>query len=394
MKRRSFLLPAAISIALAVVLMAALPARSSRRPKYGGALRVEIGAVVNSVDPAAPAVNSQEAAARNEIDGLLYERRNPDNTFFGAAGSGPFRLAEWEPGKQAALAVNPDFVGGRAFVDSIEIQMGRSDRDRLLDLESGKTDFALIPPEQVRQARDRGIRLSISEPDELMAVVFLTGRSTKQQAAAGEALSRSIDRSAIVNFTLQKEGEPAGGLLPQWSSGAAFLFATDVDVSAARSLWTQIPGSPKISLGYDAGDPLQQAVAERIVVNAREAGIAVRVQSLAPVAAAGVASSNAGVAVDARLVRLRMNSRYPREALIGFETALAPFTGAEITPLPAASTPEQIYDRERTVVSTYRVVPVVWLPQVYGLGSRVRNWSAPAAGEPWPFVDVWLGDAQ
>ena len=77
-----------------------------------------------------------------------------------------------------------------------------------------------------------------------------------------------------MNFILQKQGEPAGGLLPQWSSGTAFLFSTAADaVRAPRNSWSQIAGSPKIVLGYDSGDALEQTVAERIVVNAREAGI-------------------------------------------------------------------------------------------------------------------------
>ncbi len=134
MKRRLSLLLAAISpslaialaIALGFVLAIALPARSSRRPRYGGVLRVELAAVVNSVDPAAPAANPEEAAAREEIDALLYDRRNPDGTFAGVVGAGPFRLAEWEPGKHALLAVNSDFARGKAFLDSIEIEMGRA----------------------------------------------------------------------------------------------------------------------------------------------------------------------------------------------------------------------------------------------------------------------------
>ncbi len=56
--------------------------------------------------------------------------------------------------------------------------------------------------------------------------------------------------------------------------------------------------------------------------------------------------------------------------------------------------PEQVYERERTMVNGYRVVPLVWLPEVYGLGARVRDWPAPAPGEPWPFADIWLGDPQ
>jgi len=396
MKRRLSPLLAAIrlasvipsAVALAIVLAVAIPARSSRRPKYGGVLRVELAAIVNSVDPGAPAANLGEAAARQEIDELLYEHRNPDGTFAGVAGAGPFRLAEWEPGRHAVLAANPECAGGKPFLDSIEIQLGRADRDRMLDLELGKADFAPLSPEEARHARDRGIRVSVSQPDELLAIVFLAGHSPTQDARMGHALSNAIDRAAIVNFILQKEGEPAGGLLPEWSSGTAFLFSTAVDVSAARALWGQIAGSPKMALGYDSGDPLEQAVAERIVVNAREAGIALHAQAVSGMA------SIAATGVDTRLVRLRMNSPDPGEALANVQAALAPLAGLDAPSLSGSAAPEQVYERERTMVNGYRVVPLVWLPEVYGLGPRVRNWSAPAPGGPWPFADVWLGDAQ
>ncbi len=225
----------------------------------------------------------------------------------------------------------------------------------------------------------------------------MPGVLQRSDARVGEALSRSIDRAAIVNFILQKEGEPAGGLLPEWSSGTAFLFSTAVAVSAARALWGQITSSPKIALGYDAGDPLEQAVAERIVVNAREAGITVRVQAMAGSSAPGSPSTN----VDARLMRLRMNSPRPSEALANLRATLAAIAGWDAKSLSPegvragapGATPEQIYERERTMVNGYRVVPLVWLPQVYGLSARVRDWSAPAAGDPWPLADVWLGDA-
>jgi ABC-type transport system substrate-binding protein len=368
---------------LALVLVAAGRAQPSRRPKYGGTLRVEIGAVVNSPDPAVSAANSNEAFAKNEIAALLYDHRNPDGTFAGVPGSGPFRISEWEPERRVVLAANETYRGGRPFVDSVEIQMGRSARDRLLDLELGKADVAEILPEEARRVSERGMRVSTSEPDELLAVVFVSGRPPAEDARAREALARSIDRAAIVNFILQKEGEPAGGLLPQWSSGTAFLFSTSPDAPAAKDLWAQIGGSPKIVLGYDASDPLEQSVAERIVVNAREAGIAISAE-----ANANAASSPAKD--GARLMRLRMISPYPREALMDFVAVLGPIVGPDTSPLQENAAAQQIYEREREIVSSYRVVPLVWLPQVYGLGARVRNWKAPAAGEGWPFTDVWL----
>jgi len=122
------------------------------------------------------------------------------------------------------------------------------------------------------------------------------------------------------------------------------------------------------------------------VVNAREAGILLGAQAIPVAGATGAATAN----FDARLVRLRMPSPLPRAALMNFLATLGPAAGIDASVLPDPATPEDIYNRERTVVSSYRVVPLVWLPQVYGLSARVRNWKAPGPGETWPLADVWL----
>jgi ABC-type transport system substrate-binding protein len=381
MKLRSCLFLALISLALATV-----PAETARRPRYGGVLRVEIGAVVSSLDPAAPAENSREAAAKEQMYALIYDRRTLDGPFSGVSGSGPFQIAEWEPGKHATLTANDGAPSGRPFVDSIRIQMGRPARDIVLDLELGKTDLSEIPPEQGRRAADLGVRVSVSQADELLALVFPAGRLATEDARVREALAAAIDRASIVNFILQKNGEAAGGLLPQWSSGTAFLFSTAADAGRAKELFAQIAGAPKLVLGYDSGDPLEQSVAERIVVNAREAGISVAAQAIPGAGAAAATRS----ALDVRLMRLRMSSPRPRRALMNFLTALGPLAGIDASLLPDPASPQEIYDRERAIVGSYRVAPLVWLPQVYGLSGRVRNWKAPGPGETWPLADVWL----
>jgi ABC-type transport system substrate-binding protein len=379
---------APISLGLAFFFGAAR-LETARRPRYGGVLRVEIGAAVNSLQPASAATNSEEGAAREQLDSLLYDHRNPDGTFSGVVGSGPFQIAEWEPGKHATLSANENALSGRPFVDSIQIQLGRAARDMLLDLELGKADLAEIPVEQSRRAADRGVRVSMSQPDELLALVFPGGRKITDDAHVREALAAAIDRASLVNFILQKNGEAAGGLLPQWSSGTAFLFSTTADAGRAKELWAQITRSPKLVLGYDSGDPLEQSVAERIVVNAREAGITLMAQAIP---GAGPATTP-GSAVDARLMRMRMPSPLPRVALMNFLTVLGPVAKIDASPLPDPASPQDIYDRERAVVSSYRVAPLVWLPQVYGLSTRVRNWKAPGPGETWPLADVWLEGA-
>jgi hypothetical protein len=378
MKLRLFLFLAGISCILA------LPASTARRPRYGGTLRVEIAAALNSLDPAVAAPNPEISSAKDQFVELIGSAR-ADRSSPTSASASPFRIAAWEPAKHATLVANDESAGGHPFVDSIEIQMGRSAKDRLLDLELSKTDLAEIPAEEARRAAERGVRLSTSQPDELIALVFVSARPLAEDSRAREALAQAIDRASIANFILQKEGEPAGGLLPQWSSGTAFLFSTVADPGRAKEQWSRIAGSPKIWLGYDAGDALEQAVAERIAVNAREAGI-----SMSTIATPG--SSPVPAKADAKLVRLRMSSSHPRIALTSFLAALDPVAGIDASPLPDSASPGQMFEREQAIVSSRWVVPLVWLPQVYGLGRRVRDWKAPGPGESWPLADVWLDD--
>jgi ABC-type transport system substrate-binding protein len=390
---------------------AALPARSARRPRYGGILRVEIGASVASLDPDVVAPTAEEAAAKWRIDSLIFDHRDADGAFAGAAGSGAFRVTTFEAGKRVVLAANEEFREGRPFVDSIEISMGRAAHERLVDLELNKTDIVEIPPQDARRAAEQGVRVSVSQPDELLALVFVGGNAGPNAAAAtsarpttqadarpaGQALSLAIDRVAIVNFILQKTGEPAGGLLPQWSSGTAFLFPalapTQADLEHAKELSKEIAASGPLVLGYDSADPLEQSVAERIVVNAKEAGIAVRAQAI-PGAGAGN-SRGAGLSaahLDLQLVRWPMTSPLPGVALKDFLARIyaGPLAGVDPGAFPEAPSSEDIYKQQRAVLNTYRVVPLVWLPQAYGLGARVRDWKAPGPGESWPLADVWL----
>ena len=375
---------------------------------------MEIGAVVASLDPDMAASTPEEAAAKGQLDALIYDHRDADGTFAGSAGSGPFRATAFDAGKRAMLAANDDFHEGRPFVDAIEITMGRPARDRVVDLELNKTDLTEIPAQDARRAAEQGVRVSASQPDELLALVFAPANARPKatgtvstrapgQASAdatakvtGQALSLAIDRVAIVNFILQKTGEPAGGLLPQWSSGTAFLFPaaapTDADLAHAKELWKQIAPSPQLVLGYDSADPLEQSVAERIVVNAKEAGIALRAQAMPGASAEKSRGAGQSAAVDLQLVRWRMSSPLPGEALRDLLAQIyaGPLAGVEAGAAPETPSPEDIYKQQRAVLSTSRVVPLVWLPQVYGLSARVRNWKAPGPGESWPLADVWL----
>lgn len=379
---------------LLLILLFAAPAKTARRPRYGGTLRVEIGAAVQSLDSSVTAATAEEAAARAEIGALTNDQSDAKTA---QPAAGPFRISEWVPGKSLTLAANDDCPQGRAFVDSIEITMGRAAKDRMLDLELGKTDFIEIPQDQARRAADSGIRISESKPDELVALLFL---HPVFHAPAPEelrrALAMAVDRSAIINFVLQKTGEPAGGLLPQWLSGTAFLFSTAADPAAAKKHIEEIRAQnttwAQAVLGYDSGDSVEQKVAERIVVDAREAGIDI---TAVPLPVAGSTSNDATLSLprglNVQVVRWRIGSVEPGAAMTEYLQAFhGPASSTGVCALRKGAGAEAICLCEQAIVDTHEIVPVAFLPQVYGLSARVRDWQPPMPGESWPLGDVWL----
>src|ERR1700683_371664 len=297
---------AAASCLLAVVAGAAY-SHAATRPRYGGTLRVEMRAYVNSMDPRDVSLGTPDAASSERLLMLVFDRLveldsdgriapalaiswqhdanfthwqfllrdgvkfhdgtpltpelaaaaleaegggrwhvapadhavaftftepHPDlagelasgrSFIFRAAGdtvigTGAFRIVEWQARQRLVLAASDDNWAGRPFLDRIEVRLGIAPQQQIVDLELGKTEVAALAPNLVRRAEQAGARVSVSSPLELMALVFAPNRTAVQDPRVIQALSLSVDRSAIVNVLLQREGEPAGSLLPQWLS--------------------------------------------------------------------------------------------------------------------------------------------------------------------------------
>ena len=368
--------------------------RTGVRFHDGTELTPEIAAgAISSLDPSwrissfSDAVNIETAASAPDLPYLLAESRHAivrraENGSL--AGTGPFKITTWESGKHAAFAANEDYWAGRPFLDGVDVVMGIAARVRIIDLQLGKVDLVDLPPEMVRRAGDAKLRTTGSVPADLLALVFQKDRAGGSDARVREAVARTIDRMAIVNFILQKQGDAAFGLLPEWLSGTAFLFSSSPDLVGARALWTQIAPAPALVLGYDAKEPLDQAIAERIAVNAREAGITITSRAIAD---AGSRSST-----DAQIVRLRLSSFEPRIALADLLESLTSQSGVQLEPVPNPASAQEIYERERAALDGYRIVPIAHLSRIYGVGSRVRNWEIRPGNalDGWQLGDVWL----
>jgi MarR-like DNA-binding transcriptional regulator SgrR of sgrS sRNA len=124
-----------------------------------------------------------------------------------------------------------------------------------------------------------------------------------------------------------------------------------------------VAGGAAPTFAYDRQDAILRAVGGRIAVNAMEAGIVLR---------------NSNGAADVRLLKLPVTSRDGWNSLSEIARTL------KASPQAAAAS---LYEAERSLMENYRVIPLVHLPQAWVLNSQVTI-GPPRYGIPW--ADAWL----
>lgn len=282
-------------------------------------------------------------------------------------GTGPFLLSEWQPGRRAVFTAFQDSWAGRPYVDRIEVTMAQDYRDQALALQLGRADLVEVAPEQ----GIGGARLSMASASELVALVFSPASSAVADERVRSAFSLAIDRGTIANVLLQRQAEPAGGILPNWISGYEFLFHAEHDEAQARQLRTDARASAPLSLAVTSGDSQLRLIAERIALGARDAGFAVQFTSDTQRA-------------DIVLIGTSLDSTDPGAALIKVAADLR-------RPMPDFhdDTLDSAFRAERAMLAGSWVVPVVHTSRTWALSARVRNWAERHDGV-WSLDNAWL----
>ena len=309
--------------------------------------------------------------SKNNLNDLAAELSLPRNAIFRKGengewiGTGPFRLDKWEPGRRAVFRAFEDHWASRPYVDSVIVNLGPLPRQ----LTSSGADIWDLPVSGSRRVVPDGIRLWSSGASELIAIL-----APGIDPLVNEALALSIDRTAIVNVLAQRRGETAGGLLPQWLTGYAFLFPPAFDLGRARELLASVK-PPPLTLSYPPDDAFMRSLAERISLNARDAEL-----NLQP-------STNPGA--NLRLIRVPLPSADARLDLSAIEAALAVPRDQN---LPEGSRADALYQEEQQLLKEHKVVPLVYLPSIYGVGPRVHDWDASQNGRAYALhlESVWL----
>ncbi len=316
-------------------------------------------------------------------------------------GTGPFKLSQWQPGERALFTANDDYWGGRAYPDAIDVHMGISLREHLLERHLGPDHAAELSIDQVRTLEQGNQNLLVSRPADLLAVVFLQRSFLQQNQPATassrkpvdprirEAISMAMSRSAISNVLLQKKSVPARGLLPQWLTGYEFLLPSEASMENARKLRTEANSTAPVTLAYDFSDPVAKMVAERIAVDAREAGILVQ---LFGDPHTNTPSERKTLSADAVLLRLPLQYLDATAALSGLaaELELSPEISTAVL---GANRPEDLLEVEHKALEDHRIIPVVHVSQALWLNSNVHNWQNLPNGF-WKLDQLWIEGAK
>lgn len=345
----------------ASVVAQALSASSCKGCPWRSARAAGDSVVLESNSPM-PLLPSQLAMARFGIT------KTGDNGT--TVGTGPFRVESTNAGATTLRAFD-EYWRTAPYLDSIEIAGGKTLRDQWLDFSVGRADVVEVPAEQIRKAQQERLRVTPTRDLELVALVVESNNAALQDPRVRQAVSESIDRASLLNVIFQRQGEITGTLLPNWLTGFGPLFPGTRNVDNARELRGQwIAPIPPLTIGYDPADATSQLVAERIALNTREIGLTVQ---------AVARTQNA----DMYVRRVTLSSTDASVALEGIASVLK--IGATT---PDDTTPESLLKREREMITDYRAIPLLYVPDGYAASDRVHDFRLDTTGTP-QLTDAW-----
>ncbi len=168
-----------------------------------------------------------------------------------AIGTGPYKFVEWVPGDRLVLEKNPDYWGEKAVFDHVVIKPINSDPTRVAALLAGDVDMIdLVPTADIAHLKtnpkvvlsqgvsNRVIYLHLDhDRDDSPFVTGTGGKNPLKDVRVRKAISKAINRPAIVEKVMEGIAIPAGQLLPEGFFGVSpNLKAEAYDPEGAKKL--------------------------------------------------------------------------------------------------------------------------------------------------------------
>jgi peptide/nickel transport system substrate-binding protein/oligopeptide transport system substrate-binding protein len=138
-------------------------------------------------------------------------------------GTGPFKLARWEPNKQIVLEANDRYHEGRPFLDSVVFKIGGTFEDSFGDFLAGRLEDTIIPSgktEEVYTAPQyRQYQLLRKPTLSLLYIGFNTKAKPFDDPRVRRAFKYAVNKERIVREITRMGSSPTDGVLPPGMPG-------------------------------------------------------------------------------------------------------------------------------------------------------------------------------
>ncbi|MTD14153.1 ABC transporter substrate-binding protein [Nakamurella sp. YIM 132087] len=202
------------------------------------------------------------------------------------AGSGPFRLASYEPGTKAVLEKDPNFKGEAPASDVINVNWIKSDSAMLLELQNGSLDIVQgLTKNSAASLQDtEGFTVAASTATANMGFLMPNDKEPWTNEKVREAVTYAIPYEDILNNVLKGYGQLYYGPVPPTMPGydAADSTPRTYDVEKAKALMAEAGVTTPITVTLDtiSGDATQASIATILQSALGELGIEVTVNPL------------------------------------------------------------------------------------------------------------------
>lgn len=140
------------------------------------------------------------------------------------AGTGPFKVVDYQPGERATVERNEDYWGTKPQAKRLEVQFIPDPQARIQALQAGQVDFVIdVPPEAVEGLESSDAMRVVSSPPGRNHLIYINkseGRVTADPAVR-QAVSLAIDPETYVDVVLEGNGEPGRLMAPSAVLGEA-----------------------------------------------------------------------------------------------------------------------------------------------------------------------------
>ncbi|HEV8662679.1 MAG TPA: ABC transporter substrate-binding protein [Candidatus Methylomirabilis sp.] len=186
-------------------------------------------------------------------------------------GTGPFRLKSWDKGKEIIVEANPDYFGGRPYLDEVayKIYPGGKLEAILADFKEGLLEDAPIPVKERRQIIEDKTLQYVRRP--ILGIRFFafnTRVKPLDNPLVRQALIHAVDRKWIAQQIYGDRYLPGVGILPPGTYGYDPNHpGQEYDPEKARALLAKAghpsgKGIPPLELWSAAGLTFEEFVAE------------------------------------------------------------------------------------------------------------------------------------